>query len=84
VTTWRSGSFQRGEHLGDLRVPALALLREHHAPVGDHVELALLARDDLGAVARSVDLGRETRSPPVVAASDGAKEDADVRHGRRL
>jgi len=84
VTIATSGSFQRFQHLGNFRVPPFALFREHEAPVGHHVELALLAGDDLRAVARSVDLGRETRSPPVVAASDGAEQDPDVRHGPRL
>jgi len=72
---------ERCEDLGDLRPATLALLGEDERPVGDDVELALLARFDLGAVRGSVDLGRETRGPPVVPASDGAVEDANV-HGR--
>jgi hypothetical protein len=60
------------------------LLREEELPVGEHVELAALARDDLGVVIRlRVDLGRETRGPPVVAASDGAVMDLDA-HERAL
>jgi len=73
---------ERCEHLVRLREPADLLLREDGAAVGDDVELALLARDDLGRVPASVELGRETRGPLVVAASDGAEEDAHVRHAR--
>jgi len=62
----------------------LPLLREDEHVVGEHVVLALLARDDLGRVLGPVDLGCETRSPFVVAASDGAVEDAHVRHGATL
>jgi hypothetical protein len=59
--------------------PTLALLAEDQLPVGKHVELALLAGDRLGGVRRlGVQLGRETRSPAVIAVSDGAVEDLDV------
>jgi hypothetical protein len=61
---------------------ALALLREDELPVGEHVELALRALDDLRVVVRpSLDLGRETRGPAVVAASDGAVVDLDAHGG---
>ena len=81
MTSLPSGSFrQRLEDLRDLGVAALALLREHELAVRDHVELALLARDDLGAVRGSVQLGRETRGPAVIAVSDGAEEDFDAGH----
>jgi len=46
-----------------LREAALLLLREDELPVGDHVELALLALDGGGVEARPVQLGRETRGP---------------------
>ncbi len=60
----------------------LALLREDELPVGEHVELALRALDDLRVVVRpSLDLGRETRGPAVVAASDGAVVDLDAHGG---
>jgi hypothetical protein len=58
---------------------ALALLRKAQLPVDDYVELALGAFDGLGLVLRPrVDLGRETRSPAVIAVSDGAVEDLDL------
>ena len=57
----------------------LALLREDHAAVGDDVELALRAGDDLGHVlGLGVELGRETRGPSVVPRSDGAVVDLDL------
>jgi hypothetical protein len=61
------------------------LLREQDAAVGDHVELILDALDRFGVVLRPlVDLGRETRSPAVVAASDGAVVNPDLSHARSL
>ena len=61
------------------REALLALLAEDQLPVGQHVELALLAGDNLGGVRRlGVQLGCETRSPAVIAVSDGAVEDLDV------
>ncbi|MGH3050676.1 MAG: hypothetical protein ACRDLK_11000, partial [Gaiellaceae bacterium] len=56
------------------------LLREDELAVCEHVELRGLALGDLGAVPGAGQLGRETRGPSVVAASDRAVEDADVRH----
>jgi hypothetical protein len=56
----------------------LVLLAEDQLPVGDDVELALLAGDDLGLVRRLlIQFGRETRSPAVIAVSDGAVQDLD-------
>ena len=53
--------------------PALLLLREDQLTVREHVVLASAALLDLGLVLRlGVQLGRETRSPCVVAVSDGA------------
>jgi hypothetical protein len=64
---------------------AFALLREEHCAVEDHVELRALSFCDLRFVPRArVDLGRETRGPAIVARSDGAVQDADVRHARSL
>jgi hypothetical protein len=58
---------------------ALALLAEDQLPVGDDVELTLLAGDDLRFVRRLFfQLGRETRGPAVIAVSDGAVEDLDL------
>jgi hypothetical protein len=68
-----------------LREPPLALLREQELAVHEDVELLLLALAGGSVVLRSlVDLGRETRGPAVVAASDGAVEDADLGHARSL
>ena len=61
-----------------LREPPLVLLREDDAAVGDDVELAVLALLVLGFEAGLPQLGRETRGPSVVAASDGAVEDLDA------
>jgi hypothetical protein len=72
---------QKREDLGVLGEAALTLLREEEHVAAQHVELALLALDRLGAVARlGRDLGRETRGPFVVSVSDGAVEDADLAH----
>jgi hypothetical protein len=71
---------QRREHLIVLGEAAHPLLREDDSVAGDDVELALRPLDDLGRVPASVELGRETRGPAVIAASDGAVEDANGRH----
>ena len=63
----------------------LALLRKDQVAVHKHVELALRTFGCLGLVLRRfVDLGRETRSPAVIAVSDGAVVDLDARHERQL
>src|SRR5262245_64627626 len=54
------------------------LLREDELPVGDHVELALVSRKVGRVVALCPELGRETRGPFVVRASDGAVVDLDL------
>src|SRR5439155_5272836 len=75
------GLREDGDDLLELREATLLLLREDQLTVGEHVELALLAGDDLGLVlGSSVELGRETRGPAVVAASDRAVVDLDL-HG---
>src|SRR4051812_36779128 len=80
----RLGSEQL-EHLVVLREPSGLLLRENRPAVDDDVELPRLAGLDRRRVLRLlVDLGRETRSPPVVAASDGAVLDQHVAHGASL
>ena len=72
-------SRQRPNDLVVLREAPFLLLREDQVPVGDDVELALLARDGLGVVSGAlVQLGRETRGPAVIAVSDGAVEDLDL------
>jgi hypothetical protein len=52
-------------------------LRKDDRAVGDDVELALAALAGLRLETVSLQLGRETRGPFVVAASDGAVEDLD-------
>jgi len=54
------------------------LLREDERPVVENVELALRAFAGVRVESVSVELGRETRGPCVVAASDGAIEDLDA------
>jgi hypothetical protein len=62
-----------------LREPPFGLLGEHELAVQEHVELRLRTLDDLGSgVGARVDLGRETRGPVVVTASDGAVIDLDA------
>jgi hypothetical protein len=62
-----------------LREAAFLLLREDQLSVGDNVELARLPRHSLGVVSGApVQLGRETRSPAVIAVSDGAVENLDL------
>jgi hypothetical protein len=73
------------ENLVVLREAALALLREDQRVAVQHVELTLRTFDGGGGAARlRGDLGRETRGPFVVPASDGAVEDADLAHGASL
>ena len=68
-----------------LRETTLPLLREDELAVREHVVLALGALLDLGLVlSLVVQLGRETRGPCVVAVSDGAVLDQNLRHGRNL
>src|SRR5581483_4663909 len=74
----------RGRDLARLRPASLPLLREDERPVGEHVELPRFALLHLGVVSRLRELGHETRGPFVVAASDGAVEDANGRHDRTL
>jgi hypothetical protein len=56
----------------------LALLGEDELAVGEDVELRLRAFADRGLESLSVQLGRETRGPSVVPASDGAVENLDA------
>ena len=61
-----------------LREPVRLLLREDQLAVNEHVVLALGTFERLGLmIRRLVDLGRETRSPAVIAVSDGAVVDLD-------
>jgi hypothetical protein len=61
----------------------LALLREDELTVGEDVELRLRAFANRGAEASLSELGRETRGPSVVPASDRAVEDLDAHSGER-
>jgi hypothetical protein len=68
-----------------VREPAFLLFRKDEFSSSEHVELPLAALFDLGlVVGLGVQLGRETRSPRVVAVSDGAVLDQDARHGENL
>jgi hypothetical protein len=67
------------------REAPLLLLGEDQRSVSEHVELAVFALRDLGLVlGLRIQLGRETRSPFVVAVSDGAVLDQDMSHGQTL
>ena len=77
----RGASLTEGvQDLARLGPASVLLLGEDESPVGDDVELAVLAADGLSVVALSLKLGRETRGPFVIPASDGAVEDLDA-HG---
>ena len=68
-----------------LREAALLLLGEDQLVIGKHVVLALGAFFDLGLVlGLVVQLGRETRGPCVVAVSDRAVLDQNLRHDENL
>ena len=72
-------SRQRANDLVVLREAAFLLFRKDQFSVGDDVELALPTRYCVGVMSRAlVQLGRETRSPAVIAVSDGAVEDLDL------
>jgi len=60
------------------------LLRIDQSAVREHVVLALRALFDRRLVTFSIQLGRETRSPGVVAVSDGAVLDQHARHDANL
>ena len=76
---------EQSADLSVLREPTLPLLREDELPVHEDVVLALAALFDLGLVlGLVVQLGRETRGPCVVAVSDGAVLDQNLRHAGNL
>ena len=84
----KPGTRSLAEQLANLRVlrePALLLLREDELAVRHDVVLALGALFDLGLVLGFVvQLGRETRGPCVVAVSDRAVLDQNLRHAENL
>jgi hypothetical protein len=59
------------------------VLREHEVAVCQHVELSRAPCRDRRVEPLLGELGRETRGPAVVAASDGAIEDLDTHHPQR-
>jgi hypothetical protein len=74
-----------GADLRGLGEAAFPLLGEDQLAVAEHVELPLRALFDLSLVlGLGVQLGRETRSPRVVAVSDGAVLDENPRHEANL
>jgi hypothetical protein len=60
------------------------VLGEDERAVAHDVELTVLAGADPGLETFSVELGRETRGPAVVAASDRAIEDLDAHRRERI
>jgi hypothetical protein len=78
-------SAEKCSDLGMLREVPRLLLGEDQLTLREHVELPVAARLDLGLVlGLCVQLGRETRSPLVVAVSDWAVEDAHASHRETL
>ena len=73
---------ERSEDLVVLGKATGLVLGEDEVAVAKHVELALAARDVLRLDPVGVQLGRETRSPLVIARSGGAVVDLD-RHGHQ-
>jgi hypothetical protein len=76
-----SAGAEEAPHLTIVRPASFCLLREDEVAVGEDVVLGLLALTDRRVEPVGVQLGRETRGPFVIAASDGAVEDLD---GHRL
>jgi hypothetical protein len=73
---------QQLEHLAWLGEAVRERLREDDRPVVQDVELAASPLADRRVVSLVLKLGRETRGPFVVAASDGAIENLDA-HARK-
>jgi hypothetical protein len=72
---------EQGQNFAVVRVASRFLLGEDELAVGDDVVLALGSLDRGGVEAVVSQLGRETRGPFVVPASDGAVEDLDGHGG---
>src|SRR4030095_15669534 len=72
-----SPGVEEAQDLAILRPASLTLLREHQLAVGEDVVLGLRALPGRRVDPVLLQLGRETRGPSVVAASDGAVEDLD-------
>src|SRR6478735_6553521 len=80
----RSAGAEQLKHLAIVGEASDLLLREDRLAVGDDVVLALRALTCGRVVALLRQLGRETRGPFVVAASDGAVEDLDRHRTDRI
>jgi hypothetical protein len=76
-----SAGVEQGENLAVVRPASLFLLREDDLAVGYDVVLALHPRDGGGVETVTPQLGRETRGPFVVPASNRAVEDLDGHGG---
>jgi hypothetical protein len=72
-----SAGAEKALHLAVVRPSSLGLLREDELAVDENVELRLGALADRGVEPVAVQLGRETRGPFVVTASDRAVQDLD-------
>src|ERR1043166_6281382 len=72
-----SAGADKAEDLAGVRPAPLCLLRENELAVGEHVELRFTSLADRRLEGLVAQLGRETRGPFVVAASDRAGEDLD-------
>src|SRR5579884_620399 len=68
---------EQRQDLALLREPVQRLLREDERPAVEHVELPLAPGSGRRVEAVAGELGRETRGPTVVAASDRAVKDLD-------
>jgi hypothetical protein len=79
-----SAGTDEGENFSIVGEALLLLLREDRHAVGEHVELALLAGEVGGLESVLPELGRETRGPSVVAASDGAVQDLDLHRKKPI
>ena len=83
TSSFRADRGNEGENLALLGEAPLVVLREDERSVDDDVELAASTRSDLcGCGGARLDLGCETRSPCVVAASGGTEENLDPHAGR--
>jgi hypothetical protein len=76
-----SAGAEQAQDLAVVRPAAFALLREDQLAVGDDVVLGLPALVYGGVESVVSQLGRETRGPFVVPASDGAVQDLDGHAG---
>ena len=76
-----SAGSEQGEDFAVLGPAPFVLLGEDQLPVSDHVVLGLVPLARGGVESAVIQLGRETRGPFVVPASDGAVENLDGHKG---